>query len=118
MRFRRLGAAVAAAALASVGLVYAAPQADSPSGALTLRIIVASSREDAQRLVERVTKGEDFAALARSESIDPTARDGGMLGRVQLSSLRPELRSVLSGVRAGQVTAIAPVPTMCSPQRA
>ena len=79
----------------------------------TLRIIVASSREDAQRLVERVTQGEDFAALARSR-VDRSDAPGtaACSDGLQLSSLRPEsAKRTAAASRAGQVTAIAPVPT-------
>ncbi len=44
--------------------------------------MVVGSREQAQRLLERVRSGEDFATLARAESIDPSAADGGLLGRI------------------------------------
>ena len=47
-----------------------------------------------------------FVALARAESLDPSAGNGGLLGRLALSSLRPELRAALQGVKPGQVTPV------------
>jgi tetratricopeptide (TPR) repeat protein len=102
---------VALAAVSSIGLASQAPQAGQSTDSLTLRIIVANSADEAARLMDRVRKGEDLAALARSESLDPSAADGGLLGRIQLSTLRPELRTALRGVGPGQLTAIVQVPT-------
>ncbi len=48
--------------------------------------------------------GMDFGVLATEKSIDPTANDGGYMGRLQPSQLRPELRDALKGVKAGQFT--------------
>src|SRR5215475_7005326 len=94
MRFRR----VACAALASRMPLSA--QFDLQ----TLRVIVVSSREEAERLLERVRNGEDFAALARASSLDPSAADGGLLGRIAISTLRPDLQTVLRALNAGQMT--------------
>ncbi len=81
-----------------------------PSEEVTLQIIVVSSPEDAQRVVDRLQKGEDFAALAKRESIDSTADDGGLMGKVSLSMLRPELRDALQGVSVGQISAVVHIP--------
>ena len=83
------------------------PRAD----ALTLRIIVASSVADAERLLTRLQRGEDFATLASSDSIDPSRGKGGLLGQVPIASLRPELRNALRGIGPGQLTPIVAVPT-------
>jgi hypothetical protein len=77
---------------------------------ITLRIIVVSSQEKAQHILERLEKGENFAALARQESIDSTADDGGSMGKVTLSSLRPELRNALQGVGPGQFSPVVQLP--------
>ncbi len=111
MRFRRLACALLVAALPGVWLVARAAQVDVPPQALSLRIIVAASADDAARLAARVRGGEDFAAVAREASIDPSAGAGGLIGRVEVSTLRPELRNALSGVRPGQLTRVVAVPT-------
>ena len=99
------------AALASVWLASQASQAAQSPDTLTLRIVVAASADEAQRLVDRLSQGEDFAVLARAESIDPSADRGGLLGRIALSTLRPELRDVFRGVGPGQLTPVVRIPT-------
>jgi tetratricopeptide (TPR) repeat protein len=78
--------------------------------ALSLRIIVVNSVEQAQEIVRELKKGRDFADLARKQSIDPTASEGGLLGKIVVSSLRPELRDALNGVAPGQITGIVKNP--------
>ena len=110
MRFRRLACALLAAVLASAALLSRNP-VSAQFDLQTLRIMVVSSRDQAERLMERVRTGADFAALARAESIDPSAVDGGLLGRIAISTLRPDLQTALRGLTAGQMTAIVQVPT-------
>jgi tetratricopeptide (TPR) repeat protein len=110
VRFRRLAWAAALAALAGAGLGARSPQTAPPADVRTLRIMVASSADAARRLLDRVRGGEDFAALAKAESIDPSAPQGGLLGRVQLSTLRPELRNAVREAGTGGLTRIVQVP--------
>lgn len=84
---------------------------NSPSSNPGLRIIVASSAEQAQGILERLKKGEDFAALAKQKSVDATADDGGYMGRVDPATLRPELREALKGIAPGQITGVIKVPS-------
>ena len=86
------------------------PVAQNNSASAFLRIIVVSSSEKAQKILDRLNKGENFADLARKESIDSTAADGGSLGNVALLSLRPELRDALAGLAPGQITPIVKSP--------
>jgi len=76
-----------------------------------LRIIVVDSASKADQVLQRLKRGEDFAALAREVSIDPTASDGGSMGRIDLSSLRTELRDALNGVAPGQITGVVREPS-------
>jgi hypothetical protein len=69
-----------------------------------------SSPESAQRIVDRLQKGEDFAALAKRESLDSTSDDGGLMSHVNVSTLRPELRGALQGLHAGQISPVIHVP--------
>jgi len=112
MNLRGLAAAFVVAALAGASLVSQSSQpAASPSPAVALRIIVTSTADEAQRLIDRLNRGEDFVALARAESIDPSAREGGLLGTIELLTLRPELRTALRGVGPGQRTSVFQIPT-------
>src|SRR5208282_1466593 len=83
---------------------------NSTTEEVTLRIIVVSSAEAAQHVVDRLQKGEDFAALAKQESIDATSNEGGLMGKLNLSMLRPELRDALQGVKVGQISPVVRTP--------
>ena len=65
----------------------------------------------AARIVDRVKGGESFAAIARSESHDPSSGGGGLLGTLPLGSLRPEVRGALEGLSPGQLSAPVRIPT-------
>lgn len=79
---------------------------DKDSGAVFLRIIVTNSLEQAQHVLTELSNGANFATVAQNESIDSTASDGGLLGRVAISALRPELRDAITGVAPGQISAV------------
>jgi tetratricopeptide (TPR) repeat protein len=90
----------------------APPSAATTSAAdeIPLQVIVVRSNEEAEQILERLRKGEDFAAVAREKSIDPTASAGGYMGKFALGALRAELREVLQGVAPGQVSKVARIP--------
>ena len=50
----------------------------------------------------RLDSGEDFTALAREFSEDPSGRQGGDLGFFTLEELRPELREVITALPPNQ----------------
>ncbi len=52
-----------------------------------LSIIVPPSEAESQHLLERLKQGEDFAALAKDKSTDPSAHDGGYLGKLDPATL-------------------------------
>src|SRR5712691_6790717 len=105
--------ALMATAIAGLPLLSQSSQStqSTPSGEVTLRVIVVKSAEDAQRLVARLNNGENFIALAQAESIDPTANAGGLLGRVTLSTLPAVLKNALLGVKRGQLSPVVQIPT-------
>ncbi len=86
------------------------PADQKDSATAFLRIIVVSSLDQAQQILARLNKGENFADIARKESVDTTAPDGGSLGTVAISSLRPELRDALVGLAPGQISPIVKSP--------
>ena len=109
----RLPCASIVAALASVPLLSqpSQPAQSSPPDTVTLRIIVANSADDARRIIDRLNRDENFVALAEAESIDPSAAVGGFLGKIALSSLRPDLRNALQGLKPGQLSPVVQIPT-------
>ncbi|HEX4487610.1 MAG TPA: FG-GAP-like repeat-containing protein [Terriglobales bacterium] len=78
--------------------------------ASALGVIVVDSAGDAEQILAKLKSGEDFAALARKESIDATASDGGLIGVSDPNRLRIELREALAGVAVGQVTRVVKIP--------
>ena len=92
-----------AAALSSSGL---GQQSDAASE-LHLGIIVTRTAEQASGVLKKLDAGWDFGVLARENSIDPSAEEGGYLGRLRPDQLRPEFRDALNGVQPGQFSAVA-----------
>ena len=56
-------------------------------------------------------KGADFAVLARQKSVDATSLDGGLLGKVDPSTLREELRTAVRGLAPGQLSPVFRIPS-------
>ena len=81
-----------------------------PAGALRLRLIRVSTRTTAEDAHRRVSAREDFAAVARAVSIDPTASRGGELGWVVPADLGEPLKSAVASLRAGQISTIVETP--------
>jgi tetratricopeptide (TPR) repeat protein len=86
-------------------------QQDSPSNEVRLQVIVVRSSEEAERVVERLKKGEDFGRIAKEESIDPTAEADGFMGQFAPSALRAELRDALKGLGEGQFSPVVHIPS-------
>jgi tetratricopeptide (TPR) repeat protein len=90
---------------------FAFSSQDISPGMVNLQVIVVDGPGKAQQILERLKNGEDFAGIAKSESIDPSASQGGYIGPVDLSTLRPELREALRGIHPGQTTGVIIVPS-------
>jgi tetratricopeptide (TPR) repeat protein len=87
------------------------PAAKESSKGVALQVIVVSTPELANQVLEKLKAGSDFATLAKEKSIDPTADTGGFTGRMDLAALRPELRDALKGVAPGQLSPITRIPS-------
>jgi hypothetical protein len=112
MDVRSLVAATAAVMLVGGGARPSVAEFQSaPEPAITLRMLTATSRESAERLLVRLAAGESFVTLATTESTAPTAAEGGWLGRLPLSQLRPEIRQAINGLQPGQITGVVQLPT-------
>jgi tetratricopeptide (TPR) repeat protein len=81
------------------------------ANAIPVRLIVLNSEQEAQSILDRLKAGDDFAVLAREKSLDPTSADGGLLGKIDPSTLRFELRDALRGVQPGQLSKIVKIPS-------
>jgi len=85
--------------------------AGSEPALVSVRIIVVATRGQALSIVEQLSKGVDFAALARENSTDSTAAEGGYMGKVDPGTLRAELREALRGLGPGQVSQVVKIPS-------
>src|ERR1017187_8999812 len=70
----------------------------STATAIPLRILVLNSAEESARVRAQLENGADFAVLAREKSVDATSLDGGLLGNVDPSTLREEIRTAVQGL--------------------
>src|SRR5690242_2658910 len=104
---RRAGLAAAILILAALAPVLS----QTPRPAIAFRIIVVESRDAAERVLARLRAGENFVALAAEVSGDPSAGNGGLVGPVSLSDLRPQIRSVLDALHPGELSEVIPLPT-------
>jgi hypothetical protein len=108
-----------AARLALVAFVLAialhgaelASQAPASSSDVTFRLIVVSSHDRAEQMAARIRRGEDFATLARAESLDPSSSRDGLVGPIAIAELRPELQEALKALPMGGVAGVFPVST-------
>ena len=77
---------------------------------VAVRMILLRTSEEARQVLANLQRGEDFAELAKKRSIDSTGPEGGYLGKVKLSDLRPEIQEALKGLPAGQVSGVVQTP--------
>jgi len=84
---------------------------DASPNAIPVRLIVAGSASDAEKILEQLKNGEDFGVLAREKSVDATSVDGGYLGNVDPATLRAELRDTLRGMAPGQLSGVFKLPS-------
>jgi hypothetical protein len=109
-------ASLAAALAVTVGgcgfsaLPQMQPGEPARSTSLPLQVIVVRSPEEASQILARLKNGEDFAAVAREKSIDPTANAGGSMGKLAPQVLLPALRDALRGLAPGQPSPVAHIP--------
>jgi hypothetical protein len=78
---------------------------------ISFRMIVVDSEDAAERILARLRNGENFVALAAEVSDDPSASNGGLVGPIAVSDLRPQIRTVLNGLHSSELSSIIPLPT-------
>jgi tetratricopeptide (TPR) repeat protein len=79
-------------------------------GQVRLGLLRVATREEAEDLARRLAAGEDFAALARAHSTDPSASRGGDLGLVRPEELAEPLRSTAAALAVGAQSAVLETP--------
>jgi parvulin-like peptidyl-prolyl isomerase len=65
--------------------------------------IVVREREKADAILKRLMKGEDFAKVAREESIGPEAKAGGDLGFVSQGFMPEEIDAAIFSQKPGEI---------------
>ena len=89
----------------SICVFPSSAQQPAPSASrVALRIIVVDSIQQADQVLERLKKGEGFAALAAETSTDATGQNGGLMGKVDAKTLRSELREALKVLKPGDTS--------------
>jgi parvulin-like peptidyl-prolyl isomerase len=84
----------------SDGFVRAAPEA---ADQVRLRLIQVGAQEDADKVVERLNAGEDFATVAKEMSSDTATKDdGGEKGWVTIEELDPSYAAKAFALDVGQ----------------
>ena len=71
--------------------------------------ILVKTEADAQRMMKRITDGEDFAAVAKRFSSCPSGKNGGDLGWFGKGQMVPEFETVAFENEPGKV--VGPVKT-------
>jgi peptidyl-prolyl cis-trans isomerase C len=69
------------------------------------RVIATATDADAMIVLDRLSHGVDFGALARNVSKDPSAFNGGEIGYAGRDRLTPEIGAVAFALMPGQITA-------------
>jgi tetratricopeptide (TPR) repeat protein len=110
-QFWRISRALTATAVA-IAVAAALIEAQAPPDPrVTFRLIVVGSAERARTLLAEIEAGASFESIAREQSSDPSASQGGLIGPIALSELRPELREALRELRTGNVAGVLRLPT-------
>lgn len=78
---------------------------------VTLGVIRVETRPEAEEVLQLLKTGEPFEEVARKYSKASNAQEGGYLGKVRLSDLRPEIGDAVKGVGPGGVTRVVQVPS-------
>ena len=82
---------------------YDAQVAKLPKEEYHARHILVATQPFAQKIVERLQKGEKFEDLARAESMDSSGKTGGDLGWIGLDRV-PEFSAAIASLKPGEYT--------------
>jgi peptidyl-prolyl cis-trans isomerase C len=68
------------------------------------RHILVDNEEAAKKIIDELNKGADFATLAKANSKDPAAQNGGDLGFFKKADMVPEFADVAFALKPGQIS--------------
>ena len=66
--------------------------------------ILVDNEDQAKKIIDQLNHGGDFAALAKANSKDPAAQNGGDLGYFKKADMVPEFANAAFALKAGQIT--------------
>jgi peptidyl-prolyl cis-trans isomerase C len=66
--------------------------------------ILVPTEDDAKKVIDQLNKGADFATLAKQDSKDPGAQNGGDLGFFKQGDMVPEFAAAAFALKPGQFT--------------
>jgi len=69
-----------------------------------IRHILVSTKKEAEDILEKLKKGEDFKVLAREKSIDFSASKGGDLGYIVRGTVIPEFEKAAFSLKPGEIS--------------
>ena len=81
---------------------YETQIATAPKTEYHARHILVATEPFAQKIIERLDKGEKFDVLAKSESMDPSKNSGGDLGWFTPDRMVPEFSGALMALKPGE----------------
>jgi peptidyl-prolyl cis-trans isomerase C len=83
---------------------YESQLSQMPKTEYHARHILVATEPFAQKIIERLDKGEKFDALAKSESMDSSKNNGGDLGWFTPNRMVPEFSGALMALKPGEYT--------------
>jgi peptidyl-prolyl cis-trans isomerase C len=83
---------------------YEAYVAAAPKNEYHARHILVATEPFAEKLVQRLARGEKFEDLAKAESMDPSKNSGGDLSWVRPEAVPPEFMKALESLKPGEYT--------------
>ena len=99
---REIGPSVTDAALHAK---YDADVANKPGEEeVHARHILVDNEDQAKKIIDQLNHGGDFAALAKANSKDPAAQNGGDLGFFKKGDMVPEFADVAFALKPGQIS--------------
>ena len=75
-----------------------------PKNEYRARHILVKAETDAEDVIKSLSKGGDFAALAKEKSIDPSGQRGGELGWFRPSAMVPEFAAAVAQMNVGDTS--------------
>ena len=74
------------------------------------RQVVTRTKDEAEKILQRLKNGEDLDALARAYSVAPEAENGGVVGWVAQGELEESMEKVIFSLPVGRISPVVRTP--------